>query len=237
MSLRAPASSFVSVGWKLSEFPWRSSLRSSLPTGVPASEWVQEFVASSYNFVVPSAFRKTKNVHPFVASMLHSYWFSEDGFLTRPNFPAPRCVRPKYLLSQFSRNKCVLKECSKLDILTKLMAPCLIFFSFFYCCFSRFWAAFPILDHTSSYTWSGLVVDHINPLGGISFNNVKFLKPFHECDKLLFESTFPIVINAFFFHHVQICVSEPRNKNIFQLNRECFFFRHTSWNRWSLWWR
>ena len=31
-------------------------------------------------------------------------------------------------------------------------------FSFFRSCFSRFWATFPILVHTSRHTWSGLVV-------------------------------------------------------------------------------
>ena len=65
--------------------------------------------------------------------------------------------------------------------------------------FSRFWAIFPILLHTSGHTWSGLVLvwtlvsiswDHIYSLGGFAFNKMNFVNPFQKPDKLLFESTF-----------------------------------------------
>ena len=34
--------------------------------------------------------------------------------------------------------------------------------------------------------------DFINPLGGFSLNKANFVKPFHESDKLLFETTFQL---------------------------------------------
>ena len=42
------------------------------------------------------------NGHHFSAWEPPSQWGSEHEFLTRPNFPAPQCLRPKYLLSKFS---------------------------------------------------------------------------------------------------------------------------------------
>ena len=66
--------------------------------------------------------------------------------------------------------------------------------------FSFFWAALPILVHTSSHTWSGLVVVWTSvslPTGRhVSFERfslsmrMKYVNPIHESDKLLFSSTF-----------------------------------------------
>ena len=57
----------------------------------------------------------------------------------------------------------------------------------------------PILVHISGHTFSSRVVawicvslslDHTYPWGCSSFNNVNFVKPFHESDKFLFKSIF-----------------------------------------------
>ena len=77
----------------------------------------------------------------------------------------------------------------------------IIEFWFFFCPFLLFsiLSGFTNFFHTSGHTWSGLEVawtfvnlhqDHMFPWWGFSFNRVKFVKPFHEYDRLLFESTF-----------------------------------------------
>ena len=70
-------------------------------------------------------------------------------------------------------------------------------FSFAHSCFSRFWAAFPILLRTSSHTWSRVVWTfcespsgpHV-PFWRLLFQLRGFLNPFQESDKRLLESTF-----------------------------------------------
>ena len=71
-------------------------------------------------------------------------------------------------------------------------------FSITYSGFSLFWAAFTILVHTSGHTFSSLVVawifvnltlDHTYPLGGFAVDEVNFVNPFQESDKLRFTST------------------------------------------------
>ena len=51
---------------------------------------------------------------------------------------------------------------------------------------------------------------------------------FQECDKLLFGSTFQQ--SSFFLATRKICVSSPGRINVFQSNRECFFFRRKEFN-------
>ena len=41
------------------------------------------------------------NVHLFLTLIVVLHQAPEHGFLTRPNFPAPRCLRPRHLLSKF----------------------------------------------------------------------------------------------------------------------------------------
>ena len=65
-------------------------------------------------------------------------------------------------------------------------------------CFSLFWAAFPIWVHTASHIFRSVVAwfvvsispDHKIPVGGFSFNNVSFVNPVQESDKLRFACTF-----------------------------------------------
>ena len=61
-----------------------------------------------------------------------------------------------------------------------------------------------------------------------SFNRVNFVKPVHESDKLLFEST------TFLLHDVQISVSRPCYINVFQWKRDCSFLRHIELNSRSI---
>ena len=63
-----------------------------------------------------------------------------------------------------------------------------------------------------------------------SFNRVNFVNPFQESDKFLSASTFPIVIDTLLLHDVQISVSRPCYIDVFQWNKECFFFRDTELN-------
>ena len=82
-------------------------------------------------------------------------------------------------------------------------------FSFAHFCFTRFWAALPILIHTSGHTWSGMEVvwilaslspDHMYPLGRVFFQWSKLcVYPFQESDKLLFKSTFQQSSTRFFY--------------------------------------
>ena len=37
----------------------------------------------------------------------------------------------------------------------------------------------------------------------------------------------PVIVNPLLLQHIQICMSGPRNINVFQWNGECSFFRHT----------
>ena len=41
-----------------------------------------------------------------------------------------------------------------------------------------------------------------------------------------------MIVNTFFLQHIQICTSSPAHINVFQWNRECFFFRHIGLNSW-----
>ena len=52
------------------------------------------------------------------------------------------------------------------------------------------------------------------PLGCFSCNRVNCVNPLHESDKVLFESTFQVVINTLFLHDVQISMSRPGYINV-----------------------
>ena len=65
-------------------------------------------------------------------------------------------------------------------------------------CFYLLWAAFPIWVHTASHIFRSVVAsfvvsispDHIYPVGGFSLNNVSFVNPVQEPDKLRSACTF-----------------------------------------------
>ena len=65
--------------------------------------------------------------------------------------------------------------------------------------------------------------------GEFSYNNLNFVNPFHEPDKLR-SASIPIIINTFLLQHVQIWRSTPGHNNVLQWNRECFFLRHMELN-------
>ena len=64
---------------------------------------------------------------------------------------------------------------------------------------------------------------YIYPLGCSSFKRVNFVKPHHEADKFLFDSTSQ-------WSYVRICMNWPCCINVFQWNRECSFLRHVELN-------
>ena len=116
-------------------------------------------------------------------------------------------------------------------------------FSFFHSCFSRFWAALPILAHTSGR--SGLVVvwtfvnlhpDHKNPLGCFSCNRMNFVKPFHKSDKLLLESTFQQSSTGFSCMTSRSKYVDLVTSMYFSGIRNVSSFGTYSWTRGSLWW-
>ena len=99
----------------------------------------------------------------------------------------------------------------------------------------QFWSYF-------KHTFPGLVVprmfvnvllDHMYPFGGFSFNNVNFVNPVQESDKLLLASTFQkssILISC----NTRRFVCRPCYINVFQWNKECFSLGTSSWTRGSL---
>ena len=88
-------------------------------------------------------------------------------------------------------------------------------------------------SHFWSYMiWSGGRLNFCQSLLGphvsferFSFNRINLVKPFHESDKLLFESKFQVFIDTFLLQNVQMNTSNLV-PSIYLLNRECFFLRH-----------
>ena len=87
---------------------------------------------------------------------------------------SPRIFDGFFIFSIFRINKINASQSSSIIEFGLLDCPFLLF---------SFWAAFPILVHTSGHTFSGLVVawmfvnlfpDHMYPFGGFSFNHVNF---------------------------------------------------------------
>ena len=70
----------------------------------------------SLNFFI----RDRKN-HHFGALTLTLHWVSQHGFLMRPSFPIPQCLRPKCLLSRFLRVQRTAKEYTWQDFLVELV--------------------------------------------------------------------------------------------------------------------
>ena len=119
-------------------------------------------------------------------------------------------------------------------------------FSIAHSCLSLLWAAFPNLVQASGHKWSGRDVvwifvspspDHKNPFGGVSFNNVNLVKPFHESEKCFPRHSNKIMISFF--------LSKRPNLYEFDLVTSIYFsgIRNDSslgpynWTLGSMWWR
>ena len=86
-SFRASASSFVSVGRDLFDYPWNSSLRTSLMTRfIPNWSRFKDFMISSKQFCCSSC--NWEDVHPSAKWILLFRWSFEHGLLTRLIFPS-----------------------------------------------------------------------------------------------------------------------------------------------------
>ena len=125
------------------------------------------------------------------------------------------------------------------DTTVKFLACSSFGFSIARSCFSLPWAAFAILVQASSHRWPGrdvvwmfvsLLPDHKNPVGGVSFNSVNLVKTCPRIWQISTSVDIPVVINSFFLCHIQIGVSWRDDINVFQWNREWFFFRHIEMN-------
>ena len=116
-------------------------------------------------------------------------------------------------------------------------------FSWDHFCFFFSLACFPIDFQISGHKWPGLDVscflinlspDHMYPLGGSSSNRVNCVKPVQESEKISGSIDVPAVVDAAFWHNIQVCMCSSGNVNVLQWNRERFFSRRVKFDG-SIW--
>ena len=127
-SLRTSASSFLSsTGWDFSTFPegllWDLH---SLEVG-PALERILELHSLSFRQFLLFHLRLGICFYHFLALLFPLHWAFGHGFLIRPNFPAPQCLQPIYILTKFpSANNAYPRSIPFKTFLTKLVEPWLV---------------------------------------------------------------------------------------------------------------
>ena len=115
-------------------------------------------------------------------------------------------------------------------------------FSIAHFCFSLRFNASDICVHISGHALSrrevvcflaSLPADHVYPPGGLSFNKMNLVQPFHAPDNLiLFLHPRSSNLQYFLQHYVQCRMSRSGNVDVLHRNRKCCFLRHVQFDSW-----